>query len=147
MARGELTWTAEQIWEFFELEFPQVIAAGYQVERLEPGRAAVRLAVSTAHLRPGGSVSGPALMGLVDFTCYVLLLAHHGAAAGLTVTTSLQISFLRKAGLEDVVCEAGLLKHGRTLSVLDCRIVAADGRLIAHAEATYFMGRAGEGLG
>ena len=139
-----LKWTAGEIREFFEREFTQVLEAGYQVERLEPGRAAVRLAVSTAHLRPGGSVSGPALMGLVDFTCYVLLLAHHGAAAGLTVTTGLHISFLRKTGLEDVVCEAGLLKHGRTLSVLDCRVMTAGGRLIAHAEATYFMGRAGE---
>jgi len=89
-------------------------------------------------------VSGPALMALVDFTCYVLLLAHHGAAAGLAVTTGLQISFLRKAGLEDVICEAELLKHGRTLSVADCRITTADGRLVAHAEATYFMAGASD---
>jgi len=144
MLKRELKWTAGQIWEFLEVEFPQVLAAGYQVERLEPRRAAVRLSVGTDHLRPGGSVSGPALMGLVDFTCYVVLLAHHGASAGLAVTTGLQISFLRKAGLEDVICEAELLKHGRTLSVLDCRISTADGRLIAHAEATYFMAGANE---
>jgi uncharacterized protein (TIGR00369 family) len=139
MLQRDLQWTKTQLWEFIEREFPQVLASGYQVERLEPGRAAVRLAVTSDHLRPGGSVSGPALMGLVDFTCYVLLLGHHGAAARLSVTTGLQISFLRKAGLEDVVCEAELLKHGRTLSVADCRIRATDGRLLAHAEATYFM--------
>jgi uncharacterized protein (TIGR00369 family) len=139
MLKRELKWTAGEVWEFLEREFPQVLAAGYQVERLEPRRATVRLAVTTDHLRPGGSVSGPALMGLVDFTTYVLLLAHHGASARLTVTTGLQISFLRKAGLEDVVCEAELLKHGRTLTVADCRIFTADGRLVAHAEATYFM--------
>ena len=144
MPQRELKWTAGRIWEFLAAEFPQVLAAGYRVERLEHRRAAVGLAVGTDHLRPGGSVSGPALMGLVDFTCYVLLLAHHGAAAGLTVTTGLHISFLSKAGLEDVVCEAELLKHDRTLSVLDCRIVTAGGRLIAHAEATYFMAGAGD---
>ena len=139
MATRELKWTAGQIREFLEQEFPQILAAGYEIERLEPRRAAVRLNVRDDHLRPGGSVSGPAIMGLVDFTCYVVLLAHHGASAGATVTTGLQISFLRKASREEVVCEAELLKHGRTLSVADCRISTADGRLIAHAEATYFM--------
>jgi uncharacterized protein (TIGR00369 family) len=143
MVERELKWTAGQVWEFLETDFPQVLAAGYRVERLEPRRAAVRLAVTTDHLRPGGSISGPTLMGLADFTAYVILLAHHGAAAGLTVTTGLQISFLSKAGLEDVVCEAELLKHGRTLSVADCRVFSADGRLIAHAEVTYFMAGAG----
>lgn len=144
MLKRELKWTTDQIWEFLGREFPQVLAAGYRIERLEPGRAAVRLAVTDDHLRPGGSASGPALMGLVDFSCYALLLAHHGASAGLAVTTGLQISFLRKAGLEDVICEAELLKHGRTLSVLDCRIATAGGRLIAHAETTYFMSGASE---
>jgi uncharacterized protein (TIGR00369 family) len=141
----ELKWTAGEIGEFLETEFPQVLAAGYQVDRLEPGRAAVRLAVTSQHLRPGGSVSGPALMGLVDFACYVLLLAHHGAAAKLAVTTGLQISFLRKAGLANLVCEVELLKHGRTLSILDCRIFTADRRMVAHAEASYFMAGASEG--
>lgn len=143
MPERELIWTADRIGEFLAAEFPQVLSAGYRIERLEAGRATVRLLVTEANLRPGGSVSGPALMGLVDFACYALLLARHGAAAGLAVTTGLQISFLRKAGLEDVVCEVELLKHGRTLSVLDCRIATADGRLLAHAEATYFMAGAG----
>ncbi len=147
MVERELKWTAGEIWEFLETEFPQVIAAGYRVDRLEFGKAAVRLSVTSQHLRPGGSVSGPALMGLVDFTCYVLLLAHHGAAARLTVTTGLQISFLRKASLEDVVCEVEILKHGRTLSVLDCRIFTAVRRLVAHAEASYFMAGASEPAG
>lgn len=144
MATRALIWTAEEIGAFLRQEFPQSLGAGYEIERLEPGRAAVRLAVRDDHLRPGGSVSGPALMGLVDFACYVVLLAHHGAAARLAVTTGLQISFLRKASLEDVICEAELLKHGRTLSVADCRIATADGRLVAHAEATYFMAGANE---
>jgi uncharacterized protein (TIGR00369 family) len=145
MANRAMKWTARQIRDFLEREFPQSLADGYRIERLEPTRATVRLGVSDVHLRPGGTVSGPALMGLVDFTCYVVLLAHHGASARLTVTTGLQISFLRKAGIEEVVCEAVLLKHGRTLSVADCRISTADGRLIAHAEATYFMAEAGQG--
>ena len=139
MLKRELKWTAAEILAFLEAEFPQAVGIGYAIEWLEPRRAAVRLAVGSDHLRPGGSVSGPALMGLVDFTSYVVLLAHHGASARLCVTTGLQVSFLRKAGVEDVTCKAELLKQGRTLSVLDCRISTADGRLIAHAETTYYM--------
>lgn len=143
MLKRELKWTAEQVFAFLAREFPQALESNvYTVERLEPRHAMVRQAITEAHLRPGGSISGPTLMGLVDFTAYVLLLAHHGAAARLAVTTGLQISFLRKAGLEDVICAVELLKHGRTLSVADGRITTADGRLVAHAEATYFMGEA-----
>jgi hypothetical protein len=66
MQKPKLKWTAGEIWEFLEAEFPQALAAGYKLERLEPRRAAVRLPVNTEHLRPGGSVSGPALMGLAQ---------------------------------------------------------------------------------
>jgi uncharacterized protein (TIGR00369 family) len=142
-ARG-LKWSADEVLAFIAREFPQASGYGsYVIERLEPERATVRLNVTKAHLRPGGSVSGPALMALMDYAVYVLLLAHHGANARLTVTTGLQMSFLRKAGLEDVACDVELIKHGRTLTVADGRIRAcADGRLVAHSEATYFMGEA-----
>lgn len=146
MLKRELKWTAEQVLEFIDREFPQALASTtYAVEQLEPQRVIVRLNVTDAHLRPGGTVSGPALMALVDFAVYVLLLAHHGAAARLAVTTGLTISFLNKAGPGDIACTVELLKHGRTLSVADCRIkTAGDGRLVAHAEATYFMSEAGK---
>jgi uncharacterized protein (TIGR00369 family) len=143
--KRRLKWTADEIAAFLKREFPQASDYGsYVIERLEPERAIVRLNVTEAHLRPGGTISGPALMGLVDYAVYVLLLAHHAADARLTVTTGMQISFLRKAGQEDVACEVELIKHGRTLTVADCRVRAcANGRLLAHAEATYFMGDAG----
>lgn len=148
MLMRELKWTAEQVLEFVDREFPQALASTtYAVEELEPRRTRVRLKVTDVHLRPGGTVSGPALMALVDFAVYVLLLAHHGSDARLAVTTGLTISFLNKAGPGDVLCAVELLKHGRTLSVADCRIhTAGDGRLVAHAEATYFMGEAGKGV-
>ncbi len=98
-------------------------------------------------LRPGGTVSGPALMELVDFSIYVLLLSHHRASARLAVTTNLQISFLRKAGPGELHCDVEMMKHGRTLSVADARISsAASGRVIAHAQASYYMPRHNEVL-
>ena len=127
---------------FLHTEFPQAFAGGqvYSIEHLEPGKARVAFTAGQAELRPGGTVSGPALMQLVDLSIYVLLLAHHRESAAMTVTTNLQISFLRKAEAGKLVCDTELIKHGRTLSVGDARITSAsNGRLVAHAQATYHM--------
>ncbi len=128
--------------EFLHAEFPQGFAHGrsYTIKSLEPGRTSIAYVAGNDQLRPGGTVSGPALVELVDFSVYVLLLAHHGASAVMAVTTNMQISFLRKAGPGELICGIELIKHGRTLSVADARVTSAnDQRLIAHAEATYYM--------
>lgn len=142
-ARGAgLKWDAEEVFSFLRDDFPQVFRDGhaYTIERLEPRRVRLLLAAHDSQLRPGGSVSGPTMMGLVDLAMYVMLLARHGAAARLCVTTNFSISFLRKPPPGDLVVELELIKHGRTLSVGDARVLAAgDDTLLAHAECTYHM--------
>ncbi len=140
-----LKWTGEEIFAFLEQDFPQALADGrsYAVEALAPRRITVRMHADDRHLRPGGTVSGPAMMELVDVAAYMILLAHHGASARLSVTTNLNISFLRKPAPGDIACTAEIVKHGRSLSVIDARLTSpADGRLVAKAEATYHMGDA-----
>lgn len=140
-----LKWDAGEVMQFLQTEFPQAFAGeqSYTIERLEPGKVRVGYIAGQAQLRPGGTVSGPALMQLVDFSIYVLLLAHHRESAAMTVTTNLQISFLRKAEAGQLYCDIDLIKHGRTLSVGDARITSAENdRLIAHAQATYHMANA-----
>jgi len=136
-----LLWTAEETMEWMGKEFPQAFRHGrvYVVEVLHPGHARVRSRIDEAHLRPGGTVSGPTMMELADFTAYILLLAHHGAEARLSVTTNLNISFLRKPAPGDIACEVNILKHGKTLIVASARILSsANESLISHAELTYF---------
>lgn len=138
-----LKWSAEQVFEFLRAEFPQALRDGvdYEVVRLEPGEAHIRLQAGEQQLRPGGTVSGPAMMEMVDFSIYVLLLAHHKEAARLAVTTNLAISFLRKPQAGPIVAQIRLIKHGRTLTVARVDIVSeTDGKLVASSEATYFMG-------
>ncbi len=138
-----LKWSAEQVFEFLQAEFPQALRDGvdYEVIKLEPGEAHVRLLAGEQQLRPGGTVSGPAMMEMVDFSIYVLLLAHHKQAARLAVTTNLAISFLRKPQPGPIVAQIRLIKHGRTLTVARVDIISeSDGKLVASSEATYFMG-------
>jgi uncharacterized protein (TIGR00369 family) len=138
-----LQWTAEDVFAFLRREFPQALGRGmqYEVIALEPEALDMRLEADESHLRPGGTISGPTMMELVDCAIYVLLLAHHKEEARLAVTTNLAISFLRKPKPGPIVAKVRLIKHGRTLSVARTDIVSeADGRLVASSEATYFMG-------
>jgi uncharacterized protein (TIGR00369 family) len=137
----QLKWNAEEIFAFLTVEFPQAFddPGTYVIERLTETTITVRRKTEEAHLRPGGTVSGPTLMELVDVAAYFMLLALHGETARLCVTSNLQISFLRKPRAGDLRCEVELLKHGRVLSVIDCRISSGDGRLVAHAQTTYHM--------
>ena len=147
MERASLRWTAEEVTSFLRVEFPQAFQEGcdYPIRSLEPGRIILAMTSDERHVRPGGTVSGPAMVGLVDYAMYALLLAHHGPAARLSATTGMQISFLRRPAPGTMICTLELLKHGRTLSVGDARIrVEGSDEIVAHAELTYFMGAAGQ---
>jgi uncharacterized protein (TIGR00369 family) len=141
-----LTWNQDEVLAWLEHEFPQEFYGGrYGIAAVEPGRIEVTLETGDGELRPGGTVSGPALMALMDCAAYALLIARHGEAGRLMVTTGMAMSFLRKAEPGRLSCEITFLKEGRTLSVVDARVWAGDDRtrLIAHGEFTYHMTRGG----
>jgi uncharacterized protein (TIGR00369 family) len=109
----------------------------YLVIDVREGRLLAKVPGSAVGLRPGGTVSGPTLMGLADGAAYCLILAHIGPVA-LAVTSSLNISFLRKPQPAGVEAEATFLKLGRKLAVVDVRLRSEDSPdLVAQAVVTY----------
>ncbi|WP_350334466.1 PaaI family thioesterase [Coralliovum pocilloporae] len=132
--------TAPEVGALLDQIFPQIHAGGraYSVERVDEGVAVVRLSPTEIHLRPGGTVSGPAMMALADFAAYVVILAHIGPVA-LAVTTNLNINFLRKPEPgQDLLAECRILKLGQRLVVTEVSINReGDGETVAHATATY----------
>ena len=86
--------TFEELQAFLSEQFPQGAAYG-TLQKLGDGWAEMKLDVDEEHLRPGGTVSGPAMMGLADVTLYAALLSKIGLVP-LAVTTNLNINFLRK---------------------------------------------------
>ncbi|WP_076535290.1 PaaI family thioesterase [Roseovarius nanhaiticus] len=130
MTRSELT-------EFMAREFPQV-SDDFVIDELGPMRLSLRLKVRELHLRPGGTVSGPALFALADVGMYLAVLAMIGPEA-LAVTTNCSIDFMRKpqAGV-DVIADLRLLKLGRVLAVGDA-LIRSDGHEapVARASLTY----------
>jgi uncharacterized protein (TIGR00369 family) len=129
--------TAEELEAFLYSHFPDDEHRGFRVERVADNFAEVRLVYHSRHLRPGGTISGPALMTLADTAMYMALLAMIGPVA-LAVTTNLNINFLRKPAQKDVIAEARLLKLGKRLAVGEVTM-RSDGEIdpVAHATLTY----------
>jgi uncharacterized protein (TIGR00369 family) len=131
----DMATTKEEIAAFIASEFPQTKCAVLDAGN---GGATVAHEIGPAELRPGGTVSGPVLMATADVALYVAILAEIGIVP-LTVTTSLNINFLRKpeAGARVIgVCK--LIKLGRSLAVGEVSLYS-EGRsdIVAHAVGTY----------
>jgi uncharacterized protein (TIGR00369 family) len=128
--------TREELRRFLETEFPQA-PAGVTVDSVDDTTIRIRQKTLDQHLRPGGTVSGPTLMAMVDFGFYLLLLSRLGPVA-LAVRTNLNINFMRKPDPGHLVGEGRLLKLGRTLAVGDFTIWnEGEKDPVAHATVTY----------
>jgi uncharacterized protein (TIGR00369 family) len=136
---GHVKMTIEQLNAFLDREFPQIHWGGrcYSIEAVGWQMAVLRLRAGERHLRPGGTVSGPALMELADLALYITVLASIGPVA-LAVTTNLSINFLRKPAPRDLLGECRLLKLGKRLAVGEVAI-RSDGHedIVAHVTGTY----------
>lgn len=117
--------------------FPQADIYGWTVEAISPSRISIGMKVSEREMRPGGTISGPTMFTLADITAYILILAHIGRVE-LAVTTSLNINFLNKPPLGDLVAHGLLIKLGRRLAICEIHIHSRiDDTLVAQATATY----------
>jgi uncharacterized protein (TIGR00369 family) len=119
--------------------FPQVFyrGCGLTIERVEYGAVQVRRQIDTGHLRPGGTISGPTMMQLADFTMYVAVFSAVGRQPG-AVTSNLNINFLRKPGHADLIADARLLRVGKRL-VYGAVTIYSEGEAdpVAHVTSTY----------
>lgn len=128
--------TLNEMHSFIDTVFPQV-RGKFQVLELAAMTASVRMQVGEADLRPGGTISGPAMFALADVAFYIATLAMIGPKA-LTVTTSCNINFMRKPEPGDLLAKARILKLGRSLSVGDVELFSnGSDKPVAHASLTY----------
>jgi acyl-coenzyme A thioesterase PaaI-like protein len=125
----------DDVIRFMDQEFPQS-----RCEVLDVGQCGATVArqIGVDELRPGGTVSGPVLMGVADVALYVAILGEVGIVP-LAVTTSLTINFLRKPAADRrVLAKCRLMKVGRALVVGEVSLFSeglADP--VAHVVGTY----------
>jgi uncharacterized protein (TIGR00369 family) len=132
MTAGEVNELLKSVYPQLNDKFPF-----YETIDVFPGGCTVRLNADERHLRPGGTVSGPSLFTLADIGGYVCVLSHAGPDA-LSVTTNLNINFVRKAEAGPIDGHCRILKLGKSLMVFEIDIVAGpDGQTVAHATGTY----------
>lgn len=127
------------------LPFAEVM--GLQLQSIDDEGIWMRAVYNDKFLRPGGTVSGPVMMGLADAAIYAMIMSRIGEVE-LAVTTSLNINFLRKPAAGDIVARATPLKFGKRLVVGDVAVYSdatggisnkefTDENMVAHATATY----------
>jgi uncharacterized protein (TIGR00369 family) len=107
--------TIEEMQRVVRAGVPLAGAWGVEILSAASGEAVLRLPHHEDLLRPGGTVSGPALMGLADVAMWAALLSLTGGVDD-SLTANLSITFLRPPAPRAVIAEAKVIKKGRTLS-------------------------------
>jgi acyl-coenzyme A thioesterase PaaI-like protein len=125
----------QEITDFIQREFPQSKCI---IDDVGSKSATIRHNITEAELRPGGTVSGPVMMFVADVALYVAILGEIGIVP-LTVTTSLNINFLRKPAADKaIIGKCKLIKLGRTLAIGEVSIYSeGNPDMVAHAVGTY----------
>lgn len=132
----------QRIEALIDARFPQIHSGGRAllIEKLGQHNARVRLKARENHIRPGGTISGPTMFTLADFSFYVAIIAALGERGLEAVTSNLNINFLAKPEPRDLIAHVRLLRLGRRLAVGEVEIFS-DGspEMVAHAIATYAL--------
>lgn len=126
---------------YLEKVFPEASSFGMTIDSLDADEIIVSMTVSSEHLRPGGTVSGPTMFALADYAAYMIILAHIGEVA-LAVTTSLNINFIRKPDPVGLRAVCRLIKLGKRLAVCEIHVHSGKNNIVvAQATATYSIPR------
>lgn len=132
--------SVEQLRDFLDNAFP-LLGRQYEISAVTDRGVTMRLELGALHERPGGTVAGPVMMGMVDAAAWMATLSRIGPVA-LAVTSSLTINFLDKPALTgELLAHGELLRLGKRTSYIDVRIVSHPGdgseRLVAQASVIY----------
>ena len=116
---------------------PFAVDNGFRVDSVGSGTSTVRAPYQKSFLRPGGTISGPVIMGLADYALFVAILTKIGLVE-LAVTTNLNINFLRRPDPGDLLAVANVIKIGKRLAVGQVEVyVDGEESMIAHVTSTY----------
>jgi uncharacterized protein (TIGR00369 family) len=125
---------------------PVADLVGIRLTAMEEGRATFELDAEERHSSPLGTLQGGILCVLADAAmgaAYVSLLADGESFA----TLELKMNYLKPVWAGRVIATAEVIKAGRTVGLVECRLTDEGGSLIAHSTSTCMTlrGAAAEG--
>lgn len=116
---------------------PQAARAGIHARAVGDGVVTLALPMMDEFLRPGGTVSGPALFALADVALYAAVVSRLGPLDGL-VTSTMSITFLRRPAPRTVLADARLIRLGSRLAYGEVTLYSeGEGDPVAHVTGTY----------
>ena len=107
---------------------------GIKITRIAPGEAEAELPITPNMMNSRNVVQGGAIMTLADF-------AFAGAANAMghtTVSTGLNISFIRPGSGKKLIAQARKIHHGRTTCLYQVDVFNDENKLIAAVSVTGF---------
>jgi uncharacterized protein (TIGR00369 family) len=131
--------SAEELERLLSPEFPRLFnpETGISILKVWHRGCLVRQGFHPRSLRPGGTISGAAMMMLADFAMYVGVLGSIGWVPH-AVTTNLNMNFLSKPAPRPLEADCRLIKLGKRLAVGEVAIRSeGESELVAHATSTY----------
>lgn len=140
--------SAERITELIDTHFPHIHGdeRTFFVEDVTARTARVRMRHHPRNVRPGGTVSGPAMFTLADIAIWVAIMGALGEDGLDAVTTHFNLNFLSKPEARDVIAKVTLLRVGRRSAVAEC-LLYSEGveAMVAHTVAGYAIPSSQEG--
>lgn len=130
--------TPEALTAIMHRGVPLAAAWGVTVLEAADGVARLRLPADPLLLRPGNTVSGPAIMGLADVAMWVALLTTTQGRDN-SVTSTMNVNFLRPAGAGPLVATARVVKAGKRVIYGEVLIGAAEAAEAAVHVTTHWV--------
>jgi uncharacterized protein (TIGR00369 family) len=119
---------------------------GFRLSAFGDGEAVVELYTGPQHYNPMGTVHGGVLCDIADAAMGVAFASTLDADQSFT-TLELKINFLRPVWESKLQAKGRVTSRGKTLGLIECDVIDANGCLIARASSTCLVlsGRMAEG--
>lgn len=103
----------------------------------DSGKEACRITfpVTPLVLNPQGVLHGGAIASVMDISMGHLV----AKVAGPGATVEMKVQYARPVAEGTLACEGRFTKRGRSMSFMESRMTTEDGKLVAHATATWMM--------
>ncbi len=114
---------------------PVAELVGFRLTEVERGRARVELQASQKHENPMGTLHGGIICDIADAAMGMSYASMLRSDESFT-TVELKINFLRPFWSGRLVARGKVIKMGRTMGLIECRVTDEKRRLVAYATST-----------
>lgn len=108
---------------------------GFRLTEIGEDRARMEMEAGPQHANPMGTLHGGVLCDLSDAAMGMAYASGISPEQSFT-TVELKINYLRPVWNAHLTAEARVLRRGRSMALLECRVTDEQGRLVAFATST-----------